>query len=190
MAKSLAFLARLPFYFFQAGFSSLAVRFQSLFVKIDPKPERGLALNFFRNGARLRAMRWEEIRPRDIFVNAGVTGGVTCSMNYVTDNAAGGMNHFCVESKSGESNKIKVHNIRELLDLYLPVRKHVDFLTVDCEGMDLKILESFPFEKVRPRVIAVEDFDISGESTVQRYLESQGYHFASLARITKIFVRQ
>jgi len=132
---------------------------------------------------------WERIRPRDIFVNAGVTGGVTCCMDYITDNAAGGMNHFCVESENEDSNKIKVFNIRELLELYLPAGKDVDFLTVDCEGMDLQILESFPFEKVQPRVIAVEDFDISGESAVHRYLKSQGYQFASLAKITKIFVR-
>ena len=72
--------------------------------------------------------------------------------------------------------------------MYLPAGKNVDFLTVDCEGMDLKILESFPFEKVQPRVIAVEDFGISGESVVHRYLESQGYQFTSLEKITKIFV--
>jgi GR25 family glycosyltransferase involved in LPS biosynthesis len=66
--SSLAFLARVPFYFFHAGFTSLAIRLQSLFMKIDPKPERVRALNFFRNGARLRAMRWEGRQEYPVYV--------------------------------------------------------------------------------------------------------------------------
>jgi hypothetical protein len=151
---------------------------------------------FYKRGGRgicvepnpLAKKLWERIRPRDIFVNAGVTGGVTCCMDYITDNAAAGMNHFCVESENGDSNKIKVFNIRELLELYLPAGKNVDFLTIDCEGMDLQILESFPFEKVRPRVVAVEDFDYSEQSRIHLLMSKMGYEMKSYAKITKIFV--
>lgn len=131
---------------------------------------------------------WSNFRPRDVFVNSGVTGGESCEMIYNTDGASGGTNHFSHESNSGGSQRIKLVNICELIEKYLSTKQTVDFLTVDCEGMDLSILESFPFDKVRPRVIAVEDFDISGTSDVHRYLQRQGYHFASLAKITKIFV--
>lgn len=61
-------LSRLPFAFFHAGFSALAVWAQSLLVKIDPKPERVRALNFFRNGALLRAMRWEGRQEYPVYV--------------------------------------------------------------------------------------------------------------------------
>lgn len=131
---------------------------------------------------------WSKFRPRDIFVNTGVTGGVSCEMRYNTDGVGGGTNHFSHESKRGSAALIELSNIRELIAKFLPTGQAVDFLTVDCGGMDLSILESFPFDEVRPRVIAVEDFDLSGNSPMHRYLQSQGYRFASLAKITKIFV--
>jgi hypothetical protein len=39
---------RLPFFLFHAGYAGLAVRLQSLLVRLDPKPERRRALVFFR----------------------------------------------------------------------------------------------------------------------------------------------
>lgn len=68
MAKSLVFLARLPFIFFHAGFSFLAVALQTLFVRLSSKPERKRALEFFRNGARLRAMQWDGVQDYPVFV--------------------------------------------------------------------------------------------------------------------------
>ncbi len=79
-------------------------------------------------------------------------------------------------------------NVREIIEEHLPTEQAVDFLSLDCEGMDLGILEAFPFGQVRPKVVAVEDFDISGESPIHRLLSDRGYYFASLAKITKIFV--
>lgn len=153
---------------------------------------------FYKRGGRgicvepnpLAKKLWSDYRPRDIFVKKGVTGGVFCEMFYNTDGAGSSTNHFSQESNGASSQQIELVNIRELIDEYLPAGQAVDLLTVDCEGMDLSILETFPFDKVRPRVIAVEDFDISGISDVHRYLQGLGYHFASLAKITKIFVSE
>ena len=50
-------VSRIPFLVFHAGYAGLAMVLQSLFVRLDPKPERPRALQFFRNGARLRTMR-------------------------------------------------------------------------------------------------------------------------------------
>ncbi len=60
--------ARLPFDFFHAGWTRLAIGLQRVFCLADPKPERVRALNFFRNGARLRAMRWEERQEYSVYV--------------------------------------------------------------------------------------------------------------------------
>jgi GR25 family glycosyltransferase involved in LPS biosynthesis len=60
--------ARMPFFLFNAGFARLAMAAQSLLVKIDPKPERVRALNFFRNGARLRAIRWQGMQEYPVYV--------------------------------------------------------------------------------------------------------------------------
>ena len=53
---------------FSAGFAGLAVGLQSLLVKVDPKPERIRALNFFHNGVRLRAMSWSGPQEYPVYV--------------------------------------------------------------------------------------------------------------------------
>jgi glycosyl transferase family 25 len=61
-------LTRFPFYLFHAGYAGLAVALQSLFVRLDPKPERRRALEFFRNGVRLRAMKCEGTQDYPVYV--------------------------------------------------------------------------------------------------------------------------
>ena len=60
--------ARLPFYLFQIRFTRLALGIQSLLVRVNPKPDRFRALNFFRNGASLRAMRWDGGQEYPVYV--------------------------------------------------------------------------------------------------------------------------
>jgi hypothetical protein len=54
-------ISRLPFFLFHAGHTALAISLQKRLVTVDSKPERVRALNVFRNGARLRAMRWQVV---------------------------------------------------------------------------------------------------------------------------------
>ena len=68
--------ARFPFYIFHAGYAGLAVALQTLFVRLDPKPERHRALEFFRNGVRLRAMKCEGTQEYPVYViNRQCDGG-------------------------------------------------------------------------------------------------------------------
>lgn len=59
---------RLPFFLFHAGYDALAVASQSLLVRLDPKPERRRALEFFRNGAWLRAVKWQGTQEYPVYV--------------------------------------------------------------------------------------------------------------------------
>lgn len=68
MSQKIRGVVRLPFLFFYAGLSGLAVALQSLLVILSPKPERRRALEFFRNGARLRAMRWNGVQDYPVYV--------------------------------------------------------------------------------------------------------------------------
>jgi GR25 family glycosyltransferase involved in LPS biosynthesis len=52
------YLSRLPFLFFATGHTEAAILLQRLLSSFNPKLERLRALNFFRNGAQLRSMRW------------------------------------------------------------------------------------------------------------------------------------
>lgn len=61
-------LSRLPFLLFHAGYTAPAIVLQKFLLKVDPKPERVRALNFFRNGARLRAVRWQGMQEYPVYV--------------------------------------------------------------------------------------------------------------------------
>ena len=61
-------ISRLPFFLFHAGYARLAVGLQNLIVQLNPKPERIRALEFFRNGLRLRAMKWEGTQEYPVYV--------------------------------------------------------------------------------------------------------------------------
>jgi FkbM family methyltransferase len=71
----------------------------------------------------------------------------------------------------------------------------IDILNVDCEGMDLEVLQSFDLAVNRPMAIVVEDHagfmalrDRAGQSGMDRFLRSQGYSPISQAAWSAIFV--
>ena len=60
--------------------------------------------------------------------------------------------------------------------------RHVDLLSVDCEGLDLEVLESAKLEEMRPTVILVEDFseyigfrDLQDQGRMPHFLRSKNY---------------
>lgn len=61
-------LAQLPYFLFHKGFTTPAVWLQKTFFAIDPKPVRLRGLNYFQNGKRLRAMRWDGMQDYPVFV--------------------------------------------------------------------------------------------------------------------------
>lgn len=69
---------------------------------------------------------------------------------------------------------------------------HVDFLNIDIEGYDEKIILDFDFTICKPKSIAVEIFSKSVCETVQTkavaHLKKNGYTFYAVAGYTAIFV--
>lgn len=70
--------------------------------------------------------------------------------------------------------------LRDIIAQHAP-GQHIDLLSVDCEGLDLDVLESLDWEKTRPSVVVVEDFDqfctaqTGGSSSIRNFLQAQGY---------------
>lgn len=61
-------MTRFPFYLFHAGWTRLAIISQTLLCFIDPQPIRLRVREYFRQGARLRAMRWEGEQDYPVYV--------------------------------------------------------------------------------------------------------------------------
>jgi FkbM family methyltransferase len=89
--------------------------------------------------------------------------------------------------------EIKQIRLDELLDTFLPKGQHIDFMSVDVEGLDYKVLSTNNWDKYKPDIIAVEDYvsDIS-KSNIQKLLESEGYILTAMIKggtcIYKVFV--
>ena len=144
---------------------------------------------------------FDRARPRDINVNVGI-GKETGTLDYYRM-ALSPMNTFSEAFadkaiaggvKLREVVKIPVITLKDLLDRYLPQGQAIDFLSIDCEGLDLEILESNDWNHYRPDFILIEihtdgrNWEIP-DSCVARYLRERGYEVVGQSVVTTLFRR-
>lgn len=86
-------------------------------------------------------------------------------------------------------DKLFTRQANELFAEYVADRKF-DFLNIDIEGMDSRVLFSIDFHKYRPRVIAIEfDLDRWKKDDARLFLSTYGYRVVSVCMHTSILVR-
>lgn len=104
-------------------------------------------------------------------LNVGVSD-VTGEMNFLPDGFSGR------ESNLPEAIKIKTKTIRDILDLY-NTPKIIDYVSLDIEGMELKALKGFPFEKHQILAMTVEHNLYTGKfiykEQIKDFLLSKGF---------------
>ena len=140
-------------------------------------------------------------RKRDINVNVGI-GLQPGELDYYRMSSSP-MNTFSKEfaehaAKEGvkilEVVKVPVITMKELLDKHLPVGQHIDFVSIDCEGLDLSILQSNDWDKYRPDYILIE-IHTEGRNweiptcPVTQYLNERGYAFVGQGYVTTLYKR-
>ena len=140
-------------------------------------------------------------RHRDINVNVGI-GPESGTLDFYRMSSSP-MNTFSKEfadkaiaegAKLLEVVKVPVITMKELLDKYLPAGREIDFLSVDCEGLDLSILESNDWSKYRPEYILIEihaegrNWEIP-DCPVSRFLRERGYELVGQGCVTSLYKR-
>ena len=139
------------------------------------------------------------LRSRDINLEIGI-GETRSEMLFYCFNEAA-LNTFDTElaekRNTGKPYFIKktlpvaILPLREVLDSYLPKNQVIDFMSVDVEGLDLKVLQSNDWNLFRPTYLLVEDTHFSAdtpkESEIYQYLNSVNYHLVAVLRRTIIF---
>ena len=65
--------------------------------------------------------------------------------------------------------------------------QRIDFLNIDCEGEDFRVLKSLDFRRWRPRVIAIEAHNDSEREAVSAHLRPLGYGLVARMLITEIY---
>jgi FkbM family methyltransferase len=132
------------------------------------------------------------MRKRDININAGISDKNTV-LNYFYFSKSDSSNTFDKELYKTWSNEnrqeakiiqVKMHKINDILDEYLPKGQHIDFITIDVEGYETKILKSFNYDKYAPDYFLIEDltyydknkdFMDFRESALYSFLHEKGY---------------
>ena len=71
----------------------------------------------------------------------------------------------------------------------------VDLLSVHCEGLDLAVLQSLDFSRIRPTAILIEDYEAferlrrgSGTSAIEALLRPAGYAHIGQAMFSSLYV--
>ncbi len=89
--------------------------------------------------------------------------------------------------------KIKPVFLSDILDEYLPGGQEIDFMNIDAEGWDYKVLRSNNWTKYKPKVILIENLkcqsiDGIGKSGIASFLIKRGYEFRAKTMNTLFFM--
>lgn len=90
----------------------------------------------------------------------------------------------------GISQSVRVPNIH--INVLLEDVNKVDFISIDCEGLDYDIISSIDFEKFKPFIIQCEPsehFMKGNTSKIISFLESRSYKLQARTDINLIFTR-
>lgn len=90
--------------------------------------------------------------------------------------------------------KIKMLPINQILEKYLPQEKTIDFIDVDIEGLDFKVVKSLDFEKYAPKYFLVEelnyidnDFMTYKNTEMFKFLTSKEYRVLAKTKRSVIY---
>tara|TARA_B110000196_G_scaffold196635_1_gene168482 strand:+ start:196 stop:870 length:675 start_codon:yes stop_codon:yes gene_type:complete len=75
-----------------------------------------------------------------------------------------------------KEKKIQAFTLNEILNRGKYKNAKIDFLDIDVEGADLKVLEGLSFEKFKPKLICVEIYDKKiKDSKIYKFLTEKNY---------------
>lgn len=87
--------------------------------------------------------------------------------------------------------KLNAVRLDEILDRFAPKNTEIDLLSVDVEGMDLKVLKSLSWEKYRPTIVLVESYGGNIleviQSDIYGFMIAKGYELVSWYHRSLIF---
>ncbi len=157
---------------------------------------RGINIDALPGSMRL----FQEIRHRDINLEMAVSDKKETLTFYVfNEPALSGFSEILAKKRASKGNyhiidqhQVTTEPLRDILNAYLPKGQCIDFLSVDAEGFDLRVLKSNDWEKYRPRAVLVEALETSLHeimvTELYRLMNSVGYIFFAKSFNTVFFL--
>ena len=92
------------------------------------------------------------------------------------------------ESNEFVEDKIPVTRLDTMISEFASEFQSIDFLDIDCEGLDLEVIQTFPFQQYHPIVICIEEHHPERYEILQNYMVRSGYQLFSKCFYSYIFV--
>ena len=144
---------------------------------------------------------FKEKRSRDINLEIGISSEEGELLYYIFNEPA--LNTFSKEEakkkdglrnfKITDKKKIKTFPLAKVLNKYLPEHIEIDFMSIDVEGLDLKVIQSNDWSLYRPTYILIEDLQrkpiaqLIVDSALYEYLEELNYSLVAKTFNTLFF---
>jgi len=127
-------------------------------------------------------------RPKDYNVNAAITDFDGDTVYY--ENGAINQQNSLISKDQKKKIKIKAYKLETLLN-NLNIT-NVDFLNIDVEGNDFKVISNFNFSKFRPKLISIEQNIYNSEELLKlechKLLTNNNYFLTSKIGVTCIYI--
>ena len=138
-------------------------------------------------------------RKRDINLNLGVSLHPMVLPFYVfNDDALNTFDENLAQARHANEDRYKIlskieiqtSTLKDILENHLPENQHIDFLTIDVEGLDFDVLKSNDWSKFLPGFIMVECdaiLDNIQQDEVCQFLLNKNYHIIGRTQRTSLF---
>ena len=128
-------------------------------------------------------------RPKDYNIQAAITDfdGETQFFENGMINQQNTLENSGTNLKKIKINAFKLQTLLDKLNI-----NHIDFLNIDVEGSDYKVISSLSLNKIRPKMICIEEnrYDIKDiiNDTIQNLMNSNDYFLFSRIGVSSIYI--
>mgnify|MGYP002837319667 CR=1 FL=1 len=166
------------------------VKFSNTYLFYLTEGWRGINIDANPQSIRL----FDEERPRDINVCAGISDKEEVLKYYQFEEGA--INSLS-EEKAQEliangmqpisMEEVHTKTLKQLFEEHLPQGQGIDFMSVDCEGLDLQVLQSNDWDLFRPGILLAEEHTDKTKTAIEAYCHEIGYRMINWVGPTKFF---
>ena len=157
-----------------------------------------LTYNLFKNGwsginvdlSKVSIDLFKLSRPKDINIQAAITDFDGETFYYEN----GAINQQNSLKENSELKKIPIKAIKLSTILKQNNLTKIDFLNIDVEGFDFKVLSTLDLSEIKPTMICIEENNYNTqkilETNTHKYLQNNGYFLASKIGVSLIYIDQ
>jgi FkbM family methyltransferase len=130
-------------------------------------------------------------RSRDININCAISD-FTGETFYYENSSINQQNSLINQNPNQKKIKIKSYQLNEIL--ILNNVNNIDYINIDTEGNELKVLKGIDFKKINPYLFTIEDnsFDSNDEIKKEKinFMEQKNYQLINIIGVTMFFVKK